>query len=364
MPLLPQGRTMVLGDDLTGTAEAAAALLRPGRTVRLGLDPAAIAGSDDVALDLDLRDAQATDVTAKLASLAPRIADFAPDLVYFKIDSLLRGPVESLVGFALSISQDILVAPALPSQGRTTANGRVCLDAVPAHRTALGRALRLRSRDMDLMVRLDRFMPRCVPCAGLDQLPDGVVVANAENASDLANAWALAMRRGGNGPCVMVGSAGLLRSGAQHMGTTHVAVEPPVLWVTGSRTPVARKQADLLAAETHGWHRDVFIATEDAKDGPDDPNASKALVERAAVLARDFSSVYATGGSTARALVHALGLEKLTVVGELQDGLVVLETGLSNPRHLMIRSGGFGERNALLRLRRSIAARMPDRGAS
>jgi uncharacterized protein YgbK (DUF1537 family) len=360
MPILTHARMLVLGDDLTGTAEAAAALLRPGRRIRIALDPLGDVGPGDLALDLDLRDRPEADIDAALAAVAPFVAEFAPDLLYLKIDSLLRGPVESLVGFALSISPDVLMAPALPHHGRTTENGRVFLDGVPAHRSALGQALGLRPVDTNLMDRLARFGPRRVLRAGRGALPGGLLIADAKDGDDLARLWERAAAGGGTRPRVMIGSAGLLTSGVDPAPMAPVRIAPPVLWVIGSRTPVARAQAGLLAAETSMFSGDRVITTQDASDGPDDPAASKVIAESAARIADGFACVFATGGATARAVAEALGLHQLTPAGEPQSGLIVLETGLKRPRHLMIRSGGFGDRKALLRLRRSFLGEQPD----
>src|SRR5215218_2555073 len=76
--------------------------------------------------------------TSPWPQCGPRSPNSWPELVYKKIDSALRGQIRA----ELIATMDVLgirravVAPALPSEGRTTSGGRQYADGVPLERSA------------------------------------------------------------------------------------------------------------------------------------------------------------------------------------------------------------------------------------
>jgi len=125
----------VIADDLSGAAETAGVLARPGRAARIVLAGAGRplpAASGLTVVDLDSRTATPADaaraVHAALAAAPPRAR------IFKKIDSLLRGNLAAEIG-ALAAARPVVLAPALPVGGRTVRDGVVHLDGDPLHET-------------------------------------------------------------------------------------------------------------------------------------------------------------------------------------------------------------------------------------
>ncbi|SDS38908.1 four-carbon acid sugar kinase family protein [Jiangella sp. DSM 45060] len=127
---------VLLADDLTGAAEAAAAFaMRTPRIVSLdalrSLRASHTVGV--VAVDTDSRY-----VSPELAAERCRaaLALLPPGLVVKKIDSTLRGPLAAEVAALRELGGLLVVSPALPALGRTVVGGVVLVDGVPLDRSA------------------------------------------------------------------------------------------------------------------------------------------------------------------------------------------------------------------------------------
>src|SRR5699024_8537837 len=140
----PRRALRVVADDLSGATESLAAALacfpealRPRGEVHL--KPPATGDYDPAywhGLDLDTRTVAAAEAARRYAAIAGH-----PDAALFcvtalKVDSLLRGNVCAAAGaFAPCAQRPVVLAPALPAQGRSTVNGRIQL---PEGGTAVG----------------------------------------------------------------------------------------------------------------------------------------------------------------------------------------------------------------------------------
>ncbi|RIQ12398.1 four-carbon acid sugar kinase family protein, partial [Jiangella rhizosphaerae] len=128
---------LLLADDLTGAAEAAAAfVLRTPRIFDLQTLSAmrASLGEGVVAVDTDSRYA-GPEVAADRCRTA--LALLPPGrVVVKKVDSTLRGPLAAELAALREPGGLLVVAPALPSLGRTVAGGAVLVDGVPLERSA------------------------------------------------------------------------------------------------------------------------------------------------------------------------------------------------------------------------------------
>jgi uncharacterized protein YgbK (DUF1537 family) len=130
----------VLADDLTGAADAGVAFARGGGRVDVLLDPVAAGpgGPGQVTvIDTDTREASPAAAYATMRRTAAHLGRH--DHVLKKIDSLLRGPVAGELA-ALRGAQPgrmLIVAPAVPVQGRVTSGGAVLLTGPPRGPAAL-----------------------------------------------------------------------------------------------------------------------------------------------------------------------------------------------------------------------------------
>ena len=213
---------LILADDLSGAAEAAATL---GSAVRIHLCGSANNGSSDtldLAVDLDCRylsPAQAS-LRAKQALEAHRAAQRSTGdrrTTLIKIDSLLRGNVPALIEAALeSTDAPVILAPALPQLNRTIVDGAPIVDGVRLAETdawsvedsPAPESLRDLCPQPALHLTLDRLRT-ATPEELLDVSRDGrLVIADAESMSDIAAIVDLAVSL----EATVVGTAALARA--------------------------------------------------------------------------------------------------------------------------------------------------------
>ena len=283
----------LIADDLTGAADASVHFASR-REVTISFDRRAAGGL--VAIDSETRTLPA----GEAAKIITELARGMDGDVFKKVDSTLRGPVAAeLEALRAALGRRaVMLAPALPAQGRTVVGGRL------------------------LVAGRDRGLVRDL--AGVD----GV---DASTDDDLDRVAAACMA---DPTLLPAGSAGLAAAFARLEGPALPPPAPPkvdaVLVVIGSPHPVAREQARVLAAQLPAGVelRDSTRAGRRALRG---------LPAGVAILA--------TGGDTARAICGELGFESLRVRGELLPGVVWME---AQDRILVTKSGGFGEPDHLL----------------
>lgn len=347
-------RLAVVADDLTGAADAAAPFAARGLAVSVALSPADPAGVEVLALLTDNRWRPAAEAAERMRAAVTRVRDWAPETLFVKIDSTLRGQVHADVSGALDAwgGAGAVATPAFPAQGRTVRGGAL---VVHGETTVL---------------RIE------------EHFPPGARVVDAETHDDLV---ALA-RRILDGGCVAVGSGGLSRALAA------VLVDPPrpalrprtgvtgVLVVVGTPHAATRAQVAALreagatlvvagpdAAEAAGaalrsGRRAVLTCEVDGEVEPESP-AAAALAERlAAVVSAVLEAVPAvglvlTGGATALAVATALGATEMRLLAEVAEGLPLGELVRGDRRvPVVTKSGGFGARDALRRAAEALEA--------
>jgi D-threonate/D-erythronate kinase len=404
-------RMVMIADDLSGAADCGIACANHGLPTVVLLDGAE--GGSDVevlAVDADTRwrDQQsAARVTARL------VCQYASDdrcLFFKKLDSTLRGHVAAELAAALEVRRSgaggrvvAVMAPAFPANGRTTANGRQFIHGRPLEESEIWQREHLPARshipEMLAEARLNSAVvsTACVR-SGVHSLQEAirrladeadVIVCDAETDEDLRAIATASMVLGPR--TVWAGSAGLAYHLPLVAGFTQTAVsapdvalaDGPTLFVIGSLSGVSREQAAILAARgdvvtvnlsphmliegagSQQWKAheqelgDAVEAGTDVMLLPDSnhrmtseqgPLLCSALAKMAAHLAGRVGALVATGGESARAVLHGWGVNKLRLLGELETGLPVSVTeGWSRALPVLTKAGGFGTPQTLLR---------------
>jgi 4-hydroxythreonine-4-phosphate dehydrogenase len=367
--------TVVIADDLSGAAECAAEFTPAGNTACLRLVPGPRLGDTaTVVWDLDARDTQPVLPADVVASIAHARR------TYVKIDSLLRGNWAALVAAVVrATGRPALMCPALPRLGRGLRDGRIHLapglslvhDTGSAIESLWKQGLqaghyRLGASDAD-GVRQGLLQ-------AMGQYPVTVVDADTDAELDLMAGVLESLPA----PSIAIGSAGLASAVARALaiprGLCPLDVTPRMAVLVGSRTGPAREQLSLLAhtsgAPVQWWQSgralaDAFEpAGEDAplrlyatRPDPSGEPQGRDLASRfvQSVLAQSPpADVYvATGGETARALCDALGLTQLDILGQIEPGVCLARLPLpGGARHLVIKSGSFGDPATLVRIAR------------
>lgn len=337
----------LIADDLTGALDSAAGFAPALGPLHVGWGDMA-GGAGSLVVNSATREGTPEAAAARLAALAPLLAPAPGRISFFKLDSLLRGHGARELAAILAVQSfdHVVIAPALPFQGRITRGGRQMV------RGAAG----WQATGEDLAAALHGLGWNVQTCAPWDGCPPGISLWDAETDADLAGIAAAADRAGGS--VLYVGSAGLANALANRLPAKESALpmlEAPLLGLIGTDHPVMLGQ---LAA-IPGHHR--LLGREGAVDLREDatfltcalpPGLSRGAAQTeiaarfAAVMARvpRPGSLFVSGGETLAALCPHLGVAALAVCGAREPGLPLsrLVGGPWDGLPLLSRSGAFG----------------------
>ena len=408
-------RVLILADDLSGAADCGIACVHAGLSamVSLGNPRDTDAAADVLSLDAHTRVLTAEAAADRMRHLVLQYASDISTLLFKKIDSTLRGHLGTELAAVLEARRTVvpnvvaIMAPAFPSNGRTTVGGMHYVHGSPLHESDLwkkegmqgeariaemlqGSGLRVGLLDL-ATVRKSREK-LSVATTELAASND-VLVCDAETAADLAAIAEIAAELGDR--AVWVGSAGL----AQHLAkaarlTPAGEVEPPmlpetsgsVLFVIGSASRTTKHQAAILlsSAAIHGivvppevllagptgsdWNaftkelcdsvrhgEDVILlcGSDPEVAAADRPRLSDALGEMTSTLRGRVGAIVASGGETARKVLDGWGVQTMDLHGELEKGVPISTAVVNGSRSLTVitKAGDFGQPYTLLHCR-------------
>lgn len=400
---------LIIADDLSGAADASSAFAVAGLKTMISFEPAPPAsgvfeGAEVLAIDTDSRRLDPTRAAEVQVSSWKARRSTVP-LLFKKIDSTLRGHFAAETRVLLPHAGMAIVAPAFPAARRHTIGGSQFVNGVPlesseiwrhegmrgcAHIPTLLQAQGIRTAQLSLD---DLQAGPDVLCERLARNASSGVQAVVCDAQDDADLKAIVRASFGLGvPHFWVGSAGLSPHLAQAPGLPargHQAPElqvlGPILTVVGSASSISRAQAAHL--QTHAphmridlpvsvlrdgashreWHdisrtcsmalrgqQDVLIVIRD--EGVADLNEGALLSQSLARLLGPLDcapgAIIATGGETARAVLTAMGVKGLQLMGEVEPG-VPMSVALGARRMPVItKAGAFGSEQTLSRCHR------------
>jgi 4-hydroxythreonine-4-phosphate dehydrogenase len=368
--------------------------------------------TDDVprmaTVDTHTRHLDAQTAAEAVQGVVPLLRDAR--LVVKKVDSLLRGNIGAEVAaLSRSLGRTPVVAPSLPRLGRVVHAGVLHVDGVPLHQTGLWH-LEPQScpRSVaDTMAPLPTVeVAQTVVDAGVHHVAQALEAAEAQGLVPICDAdddasltvIAQAARQLWDRP-LLVGSASMVgaalatlnpqdRQSAPEMhssGTTeegHLragsSVGAGVLVVVGSRAPSIQGQLHRLAP--HAAYQLLVDPTQLLKAPEEvrrslhgmpthgicvvalDPSAeveasrsrvlANALADVVAPSLGSFPAVVASGGETARALLDAVGVDRLEALVEIEPGAVATRT--PEGQTFVTRPGSFGGPDSLLHITRGL----------
>ncbi|HYG87573.1 MAG TPA: four-carbon acid sugar kinase family protein [Azospirillum sp.] len=409
---------LIIADDLSGAADSGNSLVAAGLDTLVVLDSRGnLPDAAALSLDLDTRRLPAEPAAALHVDAVRRLR--SPDTaLYKKIDSTLRGnwAVETAaVHIALAGNGHTLpmamVAPAFPAAGRVTRRGRMYVNGTPLDETeiwrhegltgpadlrALLRAAGLQTElaDLNLIRRGDAVLREALR----EWLDDGVeaLACDAETDADLATLARVttSLRErvfwvGSAGFAYhLPGALGLMRAGALPDTAMPTPLDP-VLIVVGSSSGVSQVQAERLmesgavrgmAIDPHvlrigpgttEWGHaeqelrevlasgdDVLLtmATGPALDRRDGHALAVALGRLVHEQAPRIGGLVITGGETARAVLAALGIGAIRLLGEVEPGVPLGIAQGDRPMPLITKAGAFGSPDTLVRCRQRLRA--------
>ena len=376
-------RIAVIADDLSGAAEVGAVARNCGLTAQVNIDGSSDSEAQVLVVDTDSRWRDGPSAAVAVESAARRLSGF--DLVYKKVDSVLRGPVchELLATMKPLQCKRTLLVPANPSFGRIIRDGSYLVDQVPLDQTEFAFDPEHPARSARVVELLD-MLPQ-VPVAVLrleEAFPEsGIAIGEATNESDLAT-WAKRLDE----HTLPAGAVGFFRAllevaGHESIGvassSTFTAACGSTLVVTGSRSdqarvnlarfrdagyPVLEMPQDLesdgsVAVATGRWSNTILSALQDHKTVlvcisekyekmvlPRRLLESLILSVKQVVNRIPIDHLVVEGGATASSLVRQLGWKRFYVGGSWSaqfPGVVGLSVvGEAAPR-LTIKPGSY-----------------------
>ncbi|HVS94612.1 MAG TPA: four-carbon acid sugar kinase family protein [Mucilaginibacter sp.] len=373
---------VVIADDLTGAAEIG------GIGLTYDLKPEIVCGAElNSAADLliiatdtrSMPEKEALDATERITK---KIAEIKPELIFKKVDSVLRGHVIVELAVHLKTLQlnTALLVPANPALGRTIENGRYFINGHPVHLTSFGNdpEFSITHSEVHSMLRVDK---NCITIRKKnDLLPEhGITVGECVTCEDLAE-W---VTRGGKNT-LLAGGAGLFKALLESLGLrqrpgqdNERGLTQPALFVCGttfsksqvavakvSRNggPVSYMPHDIITmAEPHEtlfdrWAAEIIsllevygkavIAIHPRDSVSAVVTASSLRNKKANVVKKVFDrtlikELLIEGGSTAAAIVNNLKFNRLYPVNQLGPGVIKLKAGAEKDLFLTLKPGSY-----------------------
>jgi uncharacterized protein YgbK (DUF1537 family) len=405
----------VIGDDFTGSSDAANTLARAGaRTLQYGGVPEADAepGIDAAVIALKTRSTPAADAVAQSLAACRWLVAQGAEQIAFKYCSTFDSTREGNIGpvaeaLLAELGADLaLVCPAFPATGRTIYQGHLFVHDRLLSESGMERHPLTPMTDPDLrrwlglqtrlaVGHLPIAAVRADPDAALARLAaDGVrlVVADAIDDTDL-----LRLGRAARGHRLVTGGSGILLGLPANFGIEpgQAAAFPgragPALVVAGSCSAATLRQVaayaaghptlrlsagDALEPEAGLARAIAFVAANrdgapmvTSSDAPEAVAAAQAAHGRerlaegyeaifaglaAAAVERGVTRIVAAGGETSGAVAGALGKVAFEIGPEIDPGVPALSTGRLA---LALKSGNFGADDFLARALRVLEGR-------
>ncbi|PRY66205.1 uncharacterized protein YgbK (DUF1537 family) [Vreelandella songnenensis] len=395
---------VILADDLSGAADCAVSYAAKGLSTTVELTAQSRADSHIAVFDTDSRHLPPVEA-ANLCLETWRLNGSSDLKLYKKIDSTLRGNWAEEVAALIPEAGMAIVAPAMPAMKRVTRQARQYIDQTPVEESEVWRNEQLAGRaDIVVMLAHQGVKSAHLPLATLrkssietltrwfaEQRENTLraVVCDAETDEDLKRIASATQSIEG---AFWVGSAGLSQALSHYAGSDSSSAVPvrtevngPVLVVVGSMSPISHRQIDYLtqqAGEALGVFRVDIHALLNASTAPDTLLNAQAALERGEdvlvtldqqtpdasingyALSRRLAyylgpqlgglgGLIATGGETAKALLSAGGIERLSLTDELEPGVVLSLDDHGLP--VVTKAGGFGKDSSLYQAWRYLA---------
>ena len=387
---------LITADDFTGALDAGVQFAGLGAKTLVvtesNYDLRNSEGLDVLIFDAETRHVSPEEAYRKVSTLAKKAKDFGIPYVYKKTDSGLRGNIGAELAGAMDALelQEMAFIPAFPAMRRVTRNGVHYVDGIPVAQSMFGK---------------DPFEP-VKHSAVKDIIAEqtgktGIRVYDAETDGDMME---IADGLGHDGLRLTAGCAGFAGVLAHVLGYHGKAAMIPDMpekffMVCGSVNPVTRSQveyargkgfkyiclsveqklsqtwpgSDECADMGRKWLAEIQNANAilDANN-PDDESRTEAYIHehglttsevrlnisrsvtgaaKAIIDAGLDARLMCVGGDTLLALMRAVGVNALVPVCEVEKGVVLTSFAYKGKMYyIMTKSGGFGEKDLLLKL--------------
>ena len=364
---------VVIADDFTGAAELAGIGLRYNLKVELATSVADEPAADLFVVCTDSRSLNKANAEKITADTIKKVLQLRPEFIYKKIDSVFRGHVldELKIQIRESGLKKALVIGANPSLGRAISEGNYFIKGELISETDFGTDPEFAITDSSVLHMIKAGNGEASVLRHTDKLPDeGIVVGEAVSEADVA-VWANRVDE-----TWLAAGAGdfftaLLQRKYKSNPKSLSAARLPHLYISGtafnrSRWYVKKIKQELNCVaymtpammqtgniEDKGWydrvagilskHGKAVIAIDDDEVDPWNVTAVYLRTTMAEVVQKvlekcEVKEMFIEGGSTAAAILKQLGIEKLSVMEELQRGVVRMK---ANDLYITVKPGSY-----------------------
>lgn len=402
-------KLLVVADDLTGANDSAVSFAEIGLKTLLKMDISDInlKEGDVYSISLNTRPLKMEEAQQSTYTYINTRLDKI-DEVYLKIDSTMRGSVSGQISGALKAwsrkyaDAIAIVCPAYPDMGRTIEEGRLLVDSIPVHKTASGkdRICPVKTANMQALLPKAVYYPHHTKddlLAFIEGNPKKAIIVNAKTNQELV---AIAKTINQLGPrAIGVGSAGLAKALCSIRDNRDFLPKPltskgRIIIVVTSIHDISQAQVDeyigsqdgrdsivfsphprqLLAEGSFTVLRNQLFALAGSGDGPLILRANPAQISSENItqiaekiakifanLAKDiieefnFQTLLLVGGDGANALLAAIKVNQLQIIGSLVEGVPLGVSHDNQKKTIITKSGGFGSPDLLIQIMGSLA---------
>jgi len=394
---------LIIADDFTGACDSGLQFVRAGFSARVFSGPPEKLEAptmDVIVCNTESRNSDTDRARQLVTSACQPLRALQPSVLYKKVDSTIRGNLGSEIetvmeSFAINTG---IVAPAFPEAGRTTVHGRHFLNGVPVDETELAAdpgapvndsnlphvlatpaaggtdRLEVRHIDIDDVSRGTSHLLSRLAVRGSERTLFVCDAARPEDLRSVAEAAA-----GMESTPLLCGSAGLAQflpeafslRPAGPLGIPVPTRPGPVLVIVGSLQSHSRRQTDRLLSNTEAREfrcdtstleqaLEHLNSTQDAvcilsmMEIPDLEGALRELISVARNLiqnAPQLAGVAVTGGTTAMALITALGASGVEIVEPISREVPMcrLMDGPFDGLKLVTKAGALGDEDIFIK---------------
>lgn len=390
-------RLAIIADDLSGALDSAAPFAARGGDARVVISLEALAAvlatwqgqwPDVIAVNTESRHLPSEVAALRVSEAVRLLKRVAPQQWFKKVDSTLRGQVVAeCTALREALGLPLLLAPAVPAQGRTVRHAEVWVDGVPlADTTYQQDALSTPLVGPIDQAFWDSGRPlQCYRSGPHVQLPSGDCIADGESDEELSALYTRVLSAGRSR--AMAGAAGLATAIAQRLfGGAEAPLRAlssvhAVLYAIGSRSPRAAEQLQQLRQHVPGLAV-IKACTESSATplnssltsgahvvvpGEGEERMASQVAQSMATKVADIASawregetclLFLTGGDIAMAVLTHLRVSYISVETEWSPGVALGCMDGDRRKRVMTKAGGFGDPQLLVRLHHQLGSRL------
>lgn len=371
----------VIADDFTGAAEIGGIAVRLGLKVVINTKVAPEPGTDVLIIATNTRSKKPEEARAEIRQTTSELLLLQPQLIYKKIDSVLRGNVgaELLEQIAVSGKKRALLIPANPSLKRIIQDGIYYFEGAPLHRSRFSTNSRdkVRSSNVVDLIGNGHAEDTDVISRGESFSPKALIIGNAVNEEDLEH-WAGRLDE----DTILAGGSSFFHALLRHLKPKsdcqkhQLCLGQRILYVCGSafqgsRSMVANafdsgKKVAYMPEEMffvedrtglmNAWketiisgfeNNDSVIIAVDHIKSADAGNLGTFISEVIAEVVQDtlqrmsIDELVIEGGETASVIMNKLNYSKFYPVQELSPGVIRMKIEENERLHLTLKPGSY-----------------------